>query len=402
MTGKEFEKEYRLEDIIAEGKVVSHRALDLSGSPVFVHFLVQDEAGSRSSLLNYLPRLDTTHAEKIRVLTEVDGVAVMVTDPLEEFTSLQDWLEAAAGGKAVRDPGVYTRLLGNLGETKSLGETVVLGVSGEAEEEGPEEDDSEPLVPPPAAETRLVQPAEPEGEAEVEPEPRSELAPQSAEPEQEPTEPEQDPTEPEQEAADASIMETRVLDAEEIGRLSGDRVRVTPPASEPPSSPPPPPKSSPPPSPKKTGRPGAFTMVFGEDHGLRAASPEDMPALAETRITPTSESTKGPPRPVEEKAPSLPDIPEFAETRVTPISGNKVVFPPRERAGAEPVTPPPPDHEPPPPSPEQQPPSVPARQTSPAAGKVARGGSSMSPVLIWTLVVLALVIGVAAGVFLLG
>lgn len=310
MTAEEFQAEYQIGDRITEGDVVSCWAEDLLGSAVLVHFLVKDEAGSRSSLLNYLPRLDTAHAEKIRILTEVDGVPVLVTDLLEGFTSLADWLEAAAGGKAVRDPGVYTRILGNLHKTAALGETAVHG----------------------AAELRAE-------------------APPDANP-----------------PADASIPETRVLDAEEMGRISGQTIQPEPPPPEsevvepdrPESRPEPHPreprKEQPSPPPKKTGRPGAYTMVFGEGHGFREASPPDAPALAETRVTPTSGNRLG--------APSEPGT--------TP--------PPSDPGTTSAPTPPVP--------------APPATTPQPSSG--------MSPAMTWILIILALVIGVTAGAFLLG
>lgn len=295
MTGEEFQREYTLQEKVDDGDVVSHRALDSSGTPVLVHFLVKDVPGSRTSLLNFLPSLDRSDAARILVLTEVDETTVMVTEPLEGFTTLGEWLERAAGGKVVKDPGVYTRLLGVVGDTGELGETAVVE------------------TPPPASPEDESLPSEQGARVTNLPEP------------------EEDAEAPEEEAP-------------------GEEAR--PPAT--------PSKKK-----KRSGRPGAFTMVFGEDHGLRDASPEDIPALAETRVTPTSGNETGA-EPAEEPREASPEAaPELAETRITPVSGNT-------------VTP----ESPQPPYPE------PAR--------------SMSPSMVWGLVLLALIIGVIAGVFLLG
>lgn len=312
MTAEEFQAEYRIGDRITEGDVVSHRAEDLLGAAVLVHFLVKDEAGSRSSLLNYLPRLDTAHAEQIRVLTEVEDVTVLVTEPLEGFTSLADWLEAAARGKAVQDPGVYTRLLGNLDETSRLGDTAVLGTAGELGSEDPRAE------APPETDALAV-----EEEASADQEGK--------------------------EFSDASILDTKVLDTEGMGRTSGQTIQPEPP-------PPEPRKEEPDRPPRKTGRPGAYTIVFGEGHGLRKASPDDISALAETRVTPTSGNRLG--------APSEPG-------RKTPPSDPGTTSAPTPPLPAPPATAPQPS-------------------------------SGLSPAMTWILVILALVIGVAAGVFFLG
>ncbi len=325
MTGEEFQREYTLQEKVDDGDVVSHRALDSSGTPVLVHFLVKDVPGSRTSLLNFLPSLDRSDAARILVLTEVDETTVMVTEPLEGFTTLGEWLERAAGGKVVKDPGVYTRLLGVVGDTGELGETAVVETPPPASPE----DESLPSE----QGARVTNLPEPEEDAEA----PEEEDPSGGEP-------------PGTPAAPGTEPDTEEEAEEGAKEAPGEEAR--PPAT--------PSKKK-----KRSGRPGAFTMVFGEDHGLRDASPEDIPALAETRVTPTSGNETGA-EPAEEPREASPEAaPELAETRITPVSGNT-------------VTP----ESPQPPYPE------PAR--------------SMSPAMVWGLVLLALIIGVVAGVFLLG
>jgi hypothetical protein len=262
MTAEEFQREYLIGDPITEGAVVSCRAKDLLGSAVLVHYLVGDEARSRSSLLDYLPRLNTAHAERIRILAEVDGIPVLVTDLLEGFTSLADWLENA--------------------------------VSGEAVAHGP---------------------AEPRSEAMHRANPSD----------------------------DASLLETSVMDAEEVKRISGQPAHPNPP-------------------PKKTGKPSAFTMVFGERHDPPVSSPPDTAALAETRVTPTSGS----------RVAFQPPAPETDPAPAAAVSS---------RPGADLSTSPPA-------------PTPPLTAPPPNPG--------MSTRTIWLLLILALIIGGVLGVALLG
>jgi hypothetical protein len=424
MTSEEFKAEYRLGDQITTGKVESFRGQDSSGEEVLVHFLVGDRPGSRTSLLNYLPKLDSTHAAQIRLLVEVDQVAVMVTDPLETFTSLEEWLVGAAGGRTTHDPGVYTRILGNLGQTEDFpGATVVNPVTSDA---SPPESESPDLGATAVVDTgSLLDAAGDEDEgpdlgatAVVDTGGFLDAAA---------------PEEDSPELGQTAVVDTGALDldaeegpsepAEEAPPEVGEappEVEEAPPEAEAATEPEPEPippagpeKTQGPPPKKARGRPGAYTMVFGEGHGLREASPEDIPALAETRITPTSGENAGasPPDSEADASPPTPgtadpapkpapkkEEPEFAATRITPVSGNRVVPPPEASPSSEAATPPP-APAPPGPSKPAEPASSPRAPARPAP---APAKATMSPVMVWVLVIAALIVGVVLGVVLLG
>ena len=96
MTGDEFRSRYQLGERLTESPVVTHRATDDAGNFVMVHFLLGSPEVSQASLLQKVrDSHDTSPPVRDRVLeiTESQGVTVVVTQVLEEFSGLLEWLE---------------------------------------------------------------------------------------------------------------------------------------------------------------------------------------------------------------------------------------------------------------------------------------------------------------------
>jgi len=116
MTGEEFRSQYQLGERLTEPPVVTHRAMDALGSPALVHYLLGSTEVTSASLLEKVHRADATVQDRIREIDEVDGVPVVVTKVLDDFTTFQGWLEettaptAATPEEEVDAPGAYTQL----------------------------------------------------------------------------------------------------------------------------------------------------------------------------------------------------------------------------------------------------------------------------------------------------
>ena len=116
MTGEEFRSQYQLGERLTEPPVVTHRAIDAQGFPAMVHYLLGSTEVTSASLLEKVHRADPTVQDQIREIDEVDGVPVVVTEVLDDFTTFQGWLDettapaAAIPKEEVDAPGAYTQL----------------------------------------------------------------------------------------------------------------------------------------------------------------------------------------------------------------------------------------------------------------------------------------------------
>jgi hypothetical protein len=99
MRDEELRTRYQFLEQIAEGEVVTYRARDADGSPVLVHHLEGERNQEGRSLLDLLPRLAPEDARQIHLLEEVDGIPVLVTEVLDDFSTLETWLTRATDRK---------------------------------------------------------------------------------------------------------------------------------------------------------------------------------------------------------------------------------------------------------------------------------------------------------------
>ncbi|MGM0668466.1 MAG: hypothetical protein ACQET1_02045, partial [Gemmatimonadota bacterium] len=126
MTGPEFRSRFQLGERLTEPPVVTHRATDGLGNFVLAHFLLGSPEVTQASLVQQLQEhrdASSRIRDRIREVSETDGVTVVVTDVLEGFSTFGEWLEEAgrdvpAGAqpeeekveKEPRTPGAYTQL----------------------------------------------------------------------------------------------------------------------------------------------------------------------------------------------------------------------------------------------------------------------------------------------------
>src|SRR2546427_9763505 len=93
MTLDEFRAKYRLQKRLTQRGVASYQAVDSSGRVVMVHSLdsaPRDEVDHVRSLVH---RLDAVDHKKILEILDVDGAPVLVTEYLQGFQTLAQWLE---------------------------------------------------------------------------------------------------------------------------------------------------------------------------------------------------------------------------------------------------------------------------------------------------------------------
>jgi len=115
MTSEEFRAQYQLGERLTRPPVVTHRAIDESGQPVLVHYLLGSETVSASALLGRVEATRTVAEEgEIREVTDVEGVPVVVTKVLKEFSTLQDWMSSMPDSEQPpetesEEPGAYTQ-----------------------------------------------------------------------------------------------------------------------------------------------------------------------------------------------------------------------------------------------------------------------------------------------------
>src|SRR5215207_4309323 len=95
MTSDEFRGKYKLLKQITEQGVTSYTAVELAGGrPVMVHVL--DD--SSRALLAQLDGLPSPEQAKVIDVGDVDGTMVIVTQFLQGFEGLAQWISARAGG----------------------------------------------------------------------------------------------------------------------------------------------------------------------------------------------------------------------------------------------------------------------------------------------------------------
>jgi hypothetical protein len=117
MNRAEFDARYRLGDRIAEGAVLSYRAHDLAaGREVRIHLLAGTTPDEAAQLRDLLQELQPGDRGLILAETDVEGIGVVVSEALPDFTTLPSWLESRVSGVPPagegNTPGEFTRLFG--------------------------------------------------------------------------------------------------------------------------------------------------------------------------------------------------------------------------------------------------------------------------------------------------
>ena len=97
MKGEEFRARFRVLKRLTHRGVMSYHALDSDGSLVMVHVLPGEAASAKDKLLKALERLPSSDRKRLRQVLTVESTLVLVTEPLDDFTSLGDWFVTRSG-----------------------------------------------------------------------------------------------------------------------------------------------------------------------------------------------------------------------------------------------------------------------------------------------------------------
>jgi len=401
MTSEEFRAQYQLGERLTRPPVVTHRAIDESGLPVLVHYLLGSETESASALLREVEAIRTAAEGEIREVTDVDGMPVVVTKVLKEFSTLQDWMSSVPHSAPPletesEEPGVYTQFF----KVSDL----ATGTEEPRPPSTPQDADAprlaDTLAPTPPSPPEPIAQGEPEGEGGL----MREEAPSSP------------PSEPEAEKAPGAYTMM-------FGKAGGGGEPEEPDPAKGPGSPAAPPPSTPPPTEGRTAEgasetseekkaPGAYTMLFGSgtqaDSGFSPTAPPPPPpeprrsgaTLESPPVRPekppqeqAAAAVPLPERPVHPQAPGPPppqgspppagdsqteEVPVRPPPEVEAAPPSRPVFP-RPGSPQSPAPPPPPASvspgaPPPPPVAEAVPPPPPRQQPPGAEDQPETGG----------------------------
>jgi hypothetical protein len=98
MTLDEFRSKYRLQQRLTQRGVASYHATDSSGRVLMVHSLDSASREEVDHVRSMIHRLDTGERKRILEILDVDGAPVLVTEYLQGFRSLTEWLEMRTRG----------------------------------------------------------------------------------------------------------------------------------------------------------------------------------------------------------------------------------------------------------------------------------------------------------------
>lgn len=98
MTLDEFRSKYRLQQRLTQRGVASYQATDSSGRVVMVHSLDSASREEVDQVRSMIHRLDTGDRKRILEILDVDGAPVLVTEYLQGFQTLPQWLEVRTRG----------------------------------------------------------------------------------------------------------------------------------------------------------------------------------------------------------------------------------------------------------------------------------------------------------------
>jgi len=93
MTLDEFRSKYRLQQRLTQRGVASYQAVDSSGRVVMVHSLDSASREEVDQVRGMIHRLGAVDRKRILEILDVDGAPVLVTEYLQGFQALTQWLE---------------------------------------------------------------------------------------------------------------------------------------------------------------------------------------------------------------------------------------------------------------------------------------------------------------------
>ncbi len=93
MTLDEFRSKYRLQQRLTQRGVASYQAVDSSGRVVMVHSLDSASREEVDHVRGMIHRLSAVDHKRILEILDVDGAPVLVTEFLQGFHALAQWLE---------------------------------------------------------------------------------------------------------------------------------------------------------------------------------------------------------------------------------------------------------------------------------------------------------------------
>ena len=93
MTLDEFRSKYRLQQRLTQRGVASYQAVDSSGRVVMVHSLDSASREEVDNVRGMIHRLSAVDHKRILEILDVDGAPVLVTEFLQGFHALAQWLE---------------------------------------------------------------------------------------------------------------------------------------------------------------------------------------------------------------------------------------------------------------------------------------------------------------------
>jgi hypothetical protein len=105
MTGAEHPPDYDLLKCICDESIRSFHARDRAGRLVMVHFLDTGSNDEHRVVLSLIENLPPPDKGKILKTAEVEGWTSVVTELLEDFSGLDDWLRARSPSKQAAPPG---------------------------------------------------------------------------------------------------------------------------------------------------------------------------------------------------------------------------------------------------------------------------------------------------------
>jgi len=166
MTGDEFRSKYKVVKRLTEEGVRSFHATDSSGTDVMIHLLRGGPVVDRLRFL--LDRLDPSDEKWVREVAFVETWLVVVSEPLQEFTSLESWLEVHSREREATAPRAGARTSahpsGDVSQPQATasppGEFTLLFRPG-----GSERDTSQAEKSPAQQEDRVEEPGTPPGAA---------------------------------------------------------------------------------------------------------------------------------------------------------------------------------------------------------------------------------------------
>ena len=339
MTGDEFTARYRLREQLTDGDIVSYLASDDRDGNVLAHVFHGPSAPTFDASL-----LDEAGRDAVREILDVEGIAVVVTEPVEPFSTFEAWVAEHQRPSEKDGPGAFTRIFRVQSPKEPSGRVAEPETGPSVEGEGGAKSVSDGGTPkgPAGSGGDVEEPGEftlAFGALRQPPPAPAPMVPPPA-----------DPDRPEMPVAPATEMPAASIES------AGESSSGAAPPAEPPRPQQSAPPDAPPTSPPAEGGTGTFTRIMGAAH--QGSGSAEAPPSASDAPSPTTGSA---PRPSSSGSGNAPVPPRPGGT---PSSPARPSAPAPPRPGGAPS---PPAHlsSPPPPRPSGAP-SSPAGQGAPA------------------------------------